>query len=248
MKKLIASLLALCMILSLAAACAEGIQTIEAGKFLYSTSPDFPPFEYRDDDDNIIGIEPELIALIMEKIGLEAEAVPMDFDGALLAARVDQGAKSDAVVSGVTVTEERKLIYDFTDSYTTITQAIVSKDGAVTEDQLKDVIIGVQSGTTGQIYAEDDYGANVTKYETYSLAFQALQNGQVDCVLLDDAVGNAYVKQIPGLGIQPTSYEPESFAFGVNKGNTALVEAINAVLADLKEDGTVEALILKYNE
>ncbi len=248
MKKLIASLLALCMMLSLTAALAEGITTLEEGKFIYSTSPDFPPFEYRDDNDNIIGIEPELIALICEKIGLTAEPLPMDFDGALLAARVDQGAKADAVVSGVTVTEDRKLIYDFTEPYTTITQAIVSKGGEVTEDQLKDKLIGVQSGTTGQIYAEDDYGSNVTKYETFSLAFQALQNGQVDCVLLDDAVGNAYVKQIPGLGIQPTSYEPENFAFGVNKGNTALVEAINAALAELKEDGTVEALILKYNE
>ena len=117
----------------------------------------------------------------------------------------------------------------------------------MTEDQLKDKQIGVQSGTTGQIYAEDDYPNNVTKYETYSLAFQALQNGQVDCIMVDDAVGNAYIKNIPGLGIQPTSYEPENFAFGVNKGNTALVDAINAALAELKEAGVVDELILKYN-
>ena len=247
MKKLIACLMALCMILSLSAACAEGITTLEEGKLIYSTSPDFPPFEYRDDNDEIIGIEPELIALIAEKIGLTAEPLPMDFDGALLAARVDMGAKADLIVSGVTVTEERKTIYDFTNPYTTITQAIVSKDGAVTKDQLNDVIIGVQSGTTGQIYAEDNF-PNVTKYETYSLAFQALQNGQVDCVLLDDAVGGAYVKKIPGLASQPTDCEIEEYAFGVNKGNTALVDAINGALAELIEDGTVEAIILKYNE
>ncbi|MBQ3705832.1 MAG: transporter substrate-binding domain-containing protein [Clostridia bacterium] len=247
MKKLIAVLTALCLVLSLAAAVAENVTTIEAGKLLYSTSPDFPPFEYRDDNDNIVGIEPELMELIAGKLGLTAEAVPMDFDGALLAARVDQGAKVDAVVSGVTVREDRKLIFDFTDTYVSITQAIVSKDGAITEEQLKDVNIGVQSGTTGMIYAEDDY-PNVTKYETYSLAFQALQNGQVDCVLLDDMVGNAYVKKLPGLGMQPTSYEKEDFAFGVNKGNTALVEAINAALAELKADGTVDAIIAKYNE
>ena len=110
MKKLIASLIALCMLLTLAAASAEGITTIEPGKLIYSTSPDFPPFEFRDDNDNIVGIEPELIAMIAEKIGLVAEPLPMDFDGALLAARVDQGAKADAVVSGVTVTEDRKMI------------------------------------------------------------------------------------------------------------------------------------------
>ena len=247
MKKLLAGLLALCMMLSLSAVFAEGITTLEPGKMIYSTSPDFPPFEFRDDNDNIIGIEPELIALIGEKIGLTAEPLPMDFDGALLAARADMGAKADLIVSGVTVTEERKLVYDFTDPYTTITQAIVSKDGAVTKDQLADVVIGVQSGTTGQIYAEENF-PNVTKYETYALAFQALQNGQVDCVLLDDAVGKAYIKNIPGLAMQPTDCEIEEYAFGVNKGNTALVDAINKALAELKEDGTIDALILKYNQ
>ena len=247
MKKLLAGLMALMMVLGMAAAFAEGITTLEEGKMIYSTSPDFPPFEYRDDNDNIIGIEPELIALVAEKIGLTAEPLAMDFDGALLAARADLGAKADLIVSGVTVTEERKAVYDFTEPYTTINQAIVSKDGAVTKDQLNDVIIGVQSGTTGQIYAEDNF-KNVTKYETYSLAFQALQNGQVDCVLLDDAVGNAYIKRIPGLGAQPTDCEIEEYAFGVNKGNTALVDAINAALKELKDDGTIEAIILKYNE
>ena len=79
MKKLIALMMALMMVLCAAAACADGIKTLEEGKFIYSTSPDFPPFEYIDDDGNIVGIEPELIALICEKIGLAAEPLPMDF-------------------------------------------------------------------------------------------------------------------------------------------------------------------------
>jgi polar amino acid transport system substrate-binding protein len=248
MKKLLAMALALMLILSAAAAAAE-LKTIEEGKFIYATSPDFPPFEFRDDNDNIVGIEPELIALIAEKIGLTAEPLPMDFDGALLAARVDMGAKADMIVSGVTVTEERKLIYDFTDPYTTITQAIVSKDGAVTKDQLPTAIIGVQSGTTGQIAAVDDFGEDhVAAYDKYSLAFQALQNGQVDCIMVDDMVGAAYVKQIPGLEMIQTNYEPEEFAFGFAKGNTGLVDAFNAELQKLIDDGTVEQIILKWNE
>lgn len=244
MKKLIALFAALMMLCCAAAGSAEGIKTLEAGKFIYSTSPDFPPFEYTDDDGNIIGIEPELIAIICEKIGLEAVPLPMDFDGALEAA---QNGKSDAIVSGVTVTEPRKLVYDFTTPYTTIIQAIVSKNGEVTMENLANVTIGVQRGTTGHIYAEDDY-KDVIVYDTYSLAFQALQNGQVDCVLLDDAVGNAYVKRIPGLAMQPTTYEVEEYAFGVSKGNTALVEAINNALAELMADGTVQAIIEKYME
>ena len=244
MKKFVALLLALLMLGCAALAGAESVTTLEKGKFIYSTSPDFPPFEYTDDEGNIIGIEPEIIDLICAKIGLEAEALPMDFDGALEAA---QSGKSDAVVSGVTVTEPRKLVYDFTIPYTTIIQAIVSKDGAVTMEDLANVTIGVQRGTTGHIYAEDDY-QNVIVYDTYSLAFQALQNGQVDCVLLDDAVANAYVKRIPGLGMQATTYPVEEYAFGIAKGNTSLLDAFNQALTELLEDGTIQAIIDKYNE
>ena len=109
MKKGFAVLCALLMLFALSAQ-AEGLTTIEAGKLIISTSPDFPPFEYTDDNDAIIGIEPEIMALICDKIGLELEIMPMDFDSALLAA---QQGKSDAVVSGVTVREDRKLVYDF---------------------------------------------------------------------------------------------------------------------------------------
>ena len=148
MKKLTAILLALTMILSLASfAAAEGIETIDPGKLTISTSPDFQPFEYTDDNGNIVGIEPDMMKLICEKIGLELVIDAMDFDSALLAA---QQGKSDAVVSGVTVTEDRKLVYDFTNTYITITQGIVSKEANnVTMDTLKDQTIGVQRGTTG---------------------------------------------------------------------------------------------------
>ncbi|MBR1684956.1 MAG: amino acid ABC transporter substrate-binding protein [Clostridia bacterium] len=246
MKKLLAILCVLCMMISVFGfVYAEGIQTVDAGKLTISTSPDFKPFEYTDDDNNIIGIEPEMLALIADKIGLELVIDAMDFDSALLAA---QQGKSDAVVSGVTVTEDRKLVYDFTDTYITITQAIVSKaDLNVTMDTLKDQTIGVQRGTTGHIYSEDDYGEDkVIAYDTYSTVFQALLNDQVTCIVMDDAVAKAYVALNPGLVMNTTTYEPENFAFGVSKGNTALVDAINAALAELKEDGTVQSLIDKY--
>ena len=114
MKKFIAMLCVVSMLISVFSfVYAEGLSTIEEGKFTMSTSPDFPPFEFTDDESNIIGIEPELMALICEKLGLELVIDAMDFDSALLAA---QTGKSDAVVSGVTVTEERKLIFDFTDT------------------------------------------------------------------------------------------------------------------------------------
>ena len=246
MKNILAALLAAVMLLSLVSfASAEGIQTIEAGKLTISTSPDFPPFEYTDDNEKIVGLEPDIMALICEKIGLELVMDAMDFDSALLAA---QQGKSDAVVSGVTVTEDRKLVYDFTHTYITITQGIVSKEANnVTMENLKDQSIGVQRGTTGHIYAEDDFGEDsVVAYDTYTTAFQALMNDQVSCILMDDAVAKAYVAKNPGLVMNTTTYEPEDFAFGISKGNTALLEAVNKALDELIADGTVQKLIDQY--
>jgi len=246
MKKILALVLALALILSAAAAVAE-YKTIEEGKFIYATSPDFPPFESTDDNDNVIGIEPDILAVICGNLGLTAEPYAIDFDSALMA---PGNGKADAVVSGVTVREDRKATMDFTIPYVTIVQGVVFKTGDdVTLENLKDKKIGVQSGTTGQIAAVDDFGDDhVAAYDKYSLAFQALQNGQVDCIMVDDMVGAAYVKQIPGLEMIKTEYEPEEFAFGFAKGNTELVEAFNAELQKMIDDGTIEQIILKWNE
>ena len=250
MKKLTAILLAallLCLCLC-AAAETKTYNTVEAGKFIYATSPDFPPFEDRDDQDNVIGIEPDLLAVICEKLGLTPEAFPIDFDAALAA---PGAGKADAVVSGVTIREDRKATLDFTIPYVTITQAIVCKEGAgITMENLGEHVIGVQSGTTGHIYAVDDFGEDHTlAYDKYSLAFQALQNGQVDCILVDDLVGKAYAKRIPGLVVVETTYEPESFGFGFAKDKyPELLADFNTVLQELIDDGTVESIILKWNE
>ena len=277
MKKLLALLLALCMVLSLAAcgssneaavaentsadeaAAAEntsadeaaapaadaGITTINPGKLTISTSPDFPPYEMTDDSGAIIGIEPELFELIAQKLGLELQIDAMDFDSALMA--VQQG-KSDAVVSGVTVTEDRKLVMDFSDSYTTAVQVVVVPEGSdVTLDNLGEQSIGVQRGTTGQIFTEDDFGEDhVVAYDTYSSVVQALLNGQIDCIVMDNGPAKAYVEANPGLSILDTEYVTENYAFGITKGNTALLDGINQALKELTEDGTVQSILDKY--
>ena len=252
MKKIVSIVLALVLVLALAACgsssgntngnSSSSLTTIEAGKLIISTSPDFPPFESTDDSGNVIGIEMDIMKLICEKLNLELQIDTMDFDSALLAA---QNGASDAVVSGVTVKEDRKLIFDFTDSYTTITQAIVSKEGSgITMDNLGEHLIGVQSGTTGQEFTEEDFGTDhVVAYDTYSLVFQALLNGQIDCIVMDDAVAKAYIAQNPGLVMSATTYAPEEYAFGFHKGNEELVKAVNGALGELIADGTVQSII-----
>ena len=252
MKKILALILASVMMLGLLAGCSgesEGM-TIEEGKLVMSTNAAFPPYEFTKDDGSFAGIDVEIAAAIAEKLGLELEILDMDFDAALLA--VNEG-KSDIVMAGVTVTDKRKLVMDFTDSYATGVQVVIVKEGSdVTMDNLGEKMIGTQRGTTGYIYASDTpenggYGEDhVTAYDNGMTAVQALINGQVDCVIIDSAPAAEFVKANPGLTILEGEWVLENYAIGCDKGNTELVEAINGALAELIADGTVQSIIDSY--
>ncbi len=254
MKKLIALVLALVMSLSLVACASSGsgnnantsgVVTIEKGKLIMATNAEFPPYEMTTDDGGYEGIDVEIAQKIAEKLGLELEILDMAFDAALLA--VNEG-KSDIVMSGVSVTDERKLVMEFTNSYTTAVQKVIIKEGSdVTLDNLGDKMIGAQRGTTGYIYASDDYGEDhVNAYETGATAVQALMNGQIDCVIIDSAPAAEYVKANPGLKLIDGDWVTEEYAIGCDKGNTQLVDAINKCLSEMVADGTIEAINSKY--
>ena len=210
-----------------------------------STNAQFPPYEMTTDDGGFEGIDVEIATAIAEKLGLELDILDMDFDSALLA--VQQG-KSDIVMAGVTVNEDRLLVMDFTDSYATGVQVVIVKEGSdVTIDNMGEGLIGTQRGTTGNIYCTDDYGEDhVVAYDDGFTAVQALMNGQVDCVVIDNAPAQEFVKNNAGLAILDTEYAVEDYAIGLNKGNTALLDAINSALAELIADGTVQSIIDKY--
>ncbi len=253
MKKFLAITLALVMVLGLFCACGqekEESMTIEEGKLIMSTNAAFPPYEMTTDDGGFAGIDVEIAEAIAKKLGLKLEILDMDFDAALLA--VNEG-KSDIVMAGVTVNEDRKLVMDFTDSYATGEQVVIVKEGSdVTMDNLGEKMIGAQRGTTGYIYASDTpenggYGEDhVTAYDNGATAVQALLKGQVDCVIIDSAPAAEYVKANPGLTTLDGEWVTENYAIGCDKGNTALVEAINKALGELIADGTVQGIIDKY--
>ena len=260
MKKITALLLALCMVFALAACgtpaadptdapatdaadtdapeatdaveetpAAEGGLTIVEGKLTMSTNAQFPPYEMTTDDGGFEGIDVEIATAIAEKLGLELDILDMDFDSALLA--VQQG-KSDIVMAGVTVNEDRLLVMDFSTSYANGVQVVIVKEGSgITIDNMGEGLIGTQRGTTGNIYCTDDYGEDhVMAYDDGFTAVQALMNGQVDCVVIDN----------------DTEYANEDYAIGVNKGNTELLDAINGALEALIADGTVQSIVDKY--
>lgn len=246
MKKLIALILSALLLLSMAA-CSGGSDgmTIEKGKLIMSTNAEFPPYEMTTDDGGFAGIDIEIAQAIAEKLGLELVIDDMDFNAALLA--VQQG-KSDMVMAGVTVDPDRQKVMDFSNSYATGVQVIIVKeDSNVTADTLGDFMIGTQKGTTSDIYCSDDFGAeHVTTYDSSITAVQALINGQVDCVVVDNAPAQELVKANPGLRILETEYITENYAIGFAKGNTELVEAVNKALAELTADGTIQKIIDKY--
>ena len=184
---------------STAEAAPAALTTVTAGKLTMSTNAAFPPYEMTTDSGDFEGIDIEVADAIAKKLGLELQVDDMDFDAALLAA---QNGKSDIVMAGVTVTDERLKVMDFSDTYAEGIQSIIVPEGSdiATADDLSGKAIGTQRGTTGYIYCTDDFGEdNVIAYDDGLTAVQALNNGQVDAVVIDNAPAKEFVEANPGL-------------------------------------------------
>ena len=245
MKKIFAVMLAIALLCA-SAACAE---TLKMG-----SSIDFAPYEYYDDvTGDIVGIDVEIAYAVCDKLGVDLEIVDMQFDS-IIAAVVS--GKVDFGMSGFTVTEERKQNVDFSTTYTTAKQSvIVPVDSAIaTVDDLFDAEaeyrIGVQIGTTGDLYITDDVEANGLKHSIERFnkapdAIVALNSGKVDCVIIDDQVAIAFVKNNEGLKLLDTAYAFEEYAICFAK-ESPLYAPFNEALEALIADGTVQSIIDKY--
>ena len=274
MKKLIAVLMALCMLVSavcLFASCDKK----DENTLVMATNAAFPPYEFKDGD-KIVGIDAEIAAAIADKLGMKLEIVDVDF-GAVLTG-VAEG-KYDMGMAGITVTDKRKESMDFSDTYATGIQVIIVNDGSsiATLDDLwnfdengdpvslknPDIKIGVQQDTTGDIYSSSaisGWGFNdlnedesiktdrVVRYKTGAEAISALKTGKVDCVIIDNEPAKSFVAANDGIHILEgdNEYAIEDYAICVDKGNTELLAKINQALADLKADGTIDRIISKY--
>lgn len=238
--KILSLLLALALIF-VCAGCGAKDDTLVMG-----TNASFPPYEFVDDNNKIVGIDAEIAAAVAEKLGKTLEIKDMEFDSLLTAV---QGGSIDFALAGMTVTDERKLTVDFSDTYATGVQVIIVKeDSAIASpDDLSGKKIGVQAGTTGDIYCTDDFGQdNVKQYQNGALAVAALKNDQVDCVVIDNEPAKNYVKANEGLKILETEYVEEDYAAAISKDNTELKDDFNKALKELKEDGTIDKIINKY--
>ena len=224
---------------------AAELETVQKGKLVMVTNAEFPPYEFHDQN-AIVGIDVEIAGAIAEQLGLELEIEDIAFDSII--PEIVSG-KADIGAAGMTVTEDRKQNVDFSDTYAHATQVIIVKEDSEIKGvaDLEGKIMGVQQGTTGDIYVSGDYGdAAVERYAKGMEAVQALAQGKVDAVVIDGEPAKQYIKEVEGLKIIDESYTDEDYAIAIKKGNTAMVEAVNKALAELKSEGRLDEIVAKY--
>ena len=224
----------------------DGTTAPEGKKVLtMATNAEFPPYEYVEGD-KIVGIDAEIAQLIADKLGMELEIVDIAFDSIIPGV---QSKKYDMGMAGLTVNDERLEKVNFSTSYATGVQVVIVKEGSdiKTLDDITGKKIGVQTSTTGDIYATGDYGEDaITRYDNGAVAVQALLADKVDCVIIDNEPAKSYVAANEGLEILETEYAVEDYAICFAKDNTELQAQVDAALKSLIADGSVQQVIDKY--
>ena len=254
-KKVLAVVLAVLMACAVFAACSKNTDNgnEKKGTLVMATNATFPPYEYKDGD-SFAGIDVEIAEKIAEKLGMTLEIQDVEF-GSIIGGV--QTGKFDMGMAGLTVTDERKESVNFTNTYAKAKQVVIVKsDSSITSlDNLKgdgSMKYGVQQDTTGDIYASDTienggYGEeNVIRYKTGNDAVQALVNGKVDAVIIDNEPAKSFVAANEGLTILDGAWVEEEYAIAIAKDNTELLDKVNTALEELIADGTVQSIIDKY--
>ena len=253
MKKFLAVLLAALMICISFVACSSEKKSDDTNTdansqetLTMTTNAEFPPYEYKEGD-KVVGIDAEVAQAIADKLGMKLEIVDTKFDAIIPGV---QSGKYDMGMAGMTVTPEREQSVAFSDSYATGIQSIIVKQGSdikSVDDLSEKTKIGVQLGTTGDIYAKDDFGDEaVQEYDKGADAVQALLAGKIDCVIIDNEPAKSFVAANEGLEILKTSYAEEDYAICFKKDNTELQKKVNDALKELIADGTLQKIVNKY--
>ncbi len=257
MKKIISLVMVLVMATAVFSACGSKSSDSKNGGdgkqvLSMATNAEFPPYEYVEGKD-VVGIDVDIAQAIADKLGMELKVDNMNFDSIIPA--ITSG--KDAIgIAGMTVTDERKKNVDFTDSYATGVQVVIVREDSKIKD-VKDLTakdanntIGVQLGTTGDIYCTSDIQdkgfGKVQQFNKGADAVQALVSGKIDCVVIDNQPAKEFVKANKGLKILDTEYVTEDYAIAIAKDNTELKDKINGALNELKADGTIQKILDKY--
>lgn len=214
------------------------------GTLVMATNAEFPPYEYHEGDE-IVGIDADIAAAIADELGMELKIEDMAFDSIITAV---SGGKADMGLAGMTVKPDRQKNVNFSDTYTTAAQMIIVKEGSdiAGVDDLTGKKVGVQLGTTGDIYAEDIEDAEVERYNKGMEAVQALLQDKIDAVVIDGEPAKVFVAENEGLKILDEPLTEEEYAIAIAKDNDELLEKVNTALSNLKDSGKLDEIIGKY--
>ena len=248
MKKLVSLMLLTAMMVVMLTGCG-GSKALSAVKF--GTNAEFPPFEYVTAAGVIgeyDGIDMAIVKEFGAQNGLEVSIENMEFDSLLIAL---ENGQVDAVISGMTITEERAKSVDFSVPYYTATQVMIvdqNSDIKSAADMAGKKIVVIQ-GYTGELCVQD-LGYDYEAFKKGTEAILELNNGKCDVVVIDSATAQKYVKDNPNLKIveDPSAFEAEEYGIAVKKGNTELLDKINASIEKMLADGTISEWSVSYSE
>lgn len=228
----------------------SSVETVSDGKLIVGTEAGFAPYEYLVGD-KVEGVDMDIAQAVADALGVKLEIQNMDFDGALLA--VQQG-KVDIVAAGVSVSEEREEVMDFSVKYVDSKDVVVVKadEPAVEEstaEALADKVVGVQQGNIADLWVTDNTEASsVQRYTKFVQAAQDLANGKIDCIVMDEAPAMELVESSKNLKIlEGDALFEDSYAVAIKKGNESMKAAVDAVINDLIESGKMDEIIASHS-
>ncbi|MGC9795733.1 basic amino acid ABC transporter substrate-binding protein [Fervidobacterium riparium] len=250
MKKILWWLLLVTFVMATVLAFGQSLTEIKKrGKLVIGTEPTFPPFEFVDEKNQVVGFDIDVANELAKRLGVKLEIVNLPFDSLIPA--LQQG-KIDLIIAGMTITEERAKVVDFSKPYFEANQAIVVRKGSDFSPKGFDALVGkkvaVQLGTTGDLVVSEIKGVEVVRFQKFTDAFLELQNGRVDAVVLDEAPAKAYVKKFPKFTISTVVDTGETYGIAVRKGNKELLNFVNQTLDIMKGAGTYTKLLQKWFE
>ena len=230
-------------------AASGDFQLLNEGQLTVATMPDYPPFENLVDGE-YVGLEMDLMQAICDELGVEFNPITIDFDGIIPA--IAAGGQADCAISAISVLPEREEQVDFTESYYTDDLAIVvMSDSGITEENVDDSLasatIYVQSGTTGEAYAKENFSsATVKGLPNANDTFAAMQAGQADAVITNKTVAESMLGSYTDATIVKSMATDEPYAIAVSKDNPELTAALNAAIEKLSADGTLDEIVAQW--
>jgi polar amino acid transport system substrate-binding protein len=227
----------------------SGAKLIEEGTLTVCTHLPYEPFQFTEGGE-VVGFDVDMMDLVAEELGVEQEIFDTPFEGIQSGQALNTG-KCDVAAAGMTITEERARVIDFSDPYFNATQALlVKKDSGIEDmDDLSGKTLGVQENTTGALYAQENAPDDVEmrSFEDLALLQTAVKTGQVDAGINDNGVLYDYVQDNPDLAVATEFDTGEEYGFAVQKdGNDELLRIVNDMIEQAQDDGTYDEIYKKW--